>query len=471
MYQRKGGNHTQSLKLYLRENALELVVGGVLLLLVVSQLVYFWERVYFGHDDLSQIESYVWFFETEGRWMIYFMFPFMRYVNTHLALMADLFLFGIFSYICARQWLNAKRSLVVVLLLLLTPSIAFFVDWPIIGLPAFVFLAAAALSSRVMPRWAYFCLFGVLFNATYSNMYFLLPLLFLNERPSKQVLGLIWWVMGYLVGFAVAEVITYTVCGHFIELAEFRQPHYIRNWGDVVVNAKKALTYLNEHVRYLGNVGALVLAVSAATYCWKFRKYVWKGGLPWLVLAGVALSCYAQSIPAGIAVSLRTVHGLYIAVILGVIMSLRHNRVLLSVAVLVLGCRCFCMNATNLKCQNAIKAGLYSDIAQLNINPSSVKGVVMLSTDDDIKQIVELMKQRCRESCYPDINLNLDSWCAAPRRAGFENIAVRQWAIDCIRKNKIDLSEVRFIRQGIYNYAVYDEWLLLKINDFSSASF
>lgn len=441
----------------------EMAVGCLMLLMVLSQLSYFWDRTVFGHDDLSQIGSYYWNLECEGRWLIYLLFPVLRYCNTHVALVADIVFVCVFGYVCARRWLNSSQSILIAMLVTLAPSFVLFLDWPIIALPSIFLLAVAALVGNRMPLSLFFLAFGVLFNATYSNVYFLLPLLFLNEDSGTMLRVLFYWLIGYVVGVVVAELVTWAVCGHFVELAEWRKPHYIRSWADIEMNILRALRSALSHVRYMGKECGLVIFLSIVCFAWLYRNSKIRGLVMILVLALVSMSCYAQSVPVGIAVSMRTAHCLYFSLLLFVAVSCRKRRVILLIVALIWGGRCLNMNAMNLKWQNTVRSELNDGIVRLGVSPVEVKGLVMLANDNDVQETVKAIERAALVSNY-NLKMNLDSWSAAPRYAGFKSLWYRENAHEKLKELAIEERDLSFTTQGLYSFALSNGYLFVRFN-------
>lgn len=441
----------------------EMAVGCLMLLMVLSQFSYFWDRTVFGHDDLSQIESYYWNLESEGRWLIYLLFPVLRYCNTHVALVADIVFVCVFGYVCARRWLNSSQSILIAMLVTLAPSFVLFLDWPIIALPSIFLLAVAALVSNRIPLSRFFLVFGVLFNATYSNVYFLLPLLFLNEDSGTMLRVLFYWLIGYVVGFVVAELVTWAVCGHFVELAEWRKPHYIRSWADIEINILRALRSALSHVRYMGKECGLVIFLSIVCFAWLYRNSKMRGLVMVLVLALVSMSCYAQSVPVGVAVSMRTAHCLYFALLLFVAVSCRNCRYLMLFVVLIWGGRCLYMNAKNLEWQNAIRSEFYAGITHLNVAPVDVNGMVVLANDDDVTEALKIIERAAQVSSY-NLKMNLDHWAAAPRYAGFKSLWYRECVHEKIEELGIKERDLSYTTRGLYSFALCKGYLFVRFN-------
>ncbi len=446
------------------DKKLNLATICILATLVLNMLFLFAEREIFGHDDLSQIHGYGFFLSTEGRWVNWLLFPVLKYFSTPVALGLDMLLLGISGYYCARDWGSKYKQFQVGLLTILLPSMALFLDWPIIALPAIFLLAIASIVKTDLPPFIYFCLFGVLFNATYSNIYFLLPLFFLKEGPNELVRIIVYWFIGYIIGFAIAEIATYILCGQFIHLAEFRKPNYVSDWSSFCENVRHAYIKLHHHFSILGNKGILLTLLLIGTILLSIKKEAKKTIAVVIISGFVAVSIYAQSLPAGIAISIRTAHCLYFALFLLGCWCLRSHKILFCVFTLYTGGMFFHLNGSFITYQNSIKNAFYADIKKINVSPREVKGVIVISSDDDIKNASEEIAQKTVASTRGQLNYNLDYWAATSRKAGFKNILIRHNAINLLSEENIDLNHLNFTTCGIYQYALDKNYLIIGLN-------
>lgn len=443
----------------------EIVVCGVILLMVLSQFSFFWNRTVFGQDDMTQIESYYGNVESEGRWLIYLLFPMLRYFNAHVALVADFVCVGVFGYVCARKWLSSSRSLLISLLVLLTPSIAYFFDWPIIALPSMLLLAVAALVGKRISLFLFFVVFGVLFNATYSNVYFLLPLLFLNENSRTLLIVLLYWFAGYMIGFVVAELVTWVVCGHLIELAEWRNPHYIKTLQDVLQNGRKMVLQLESHLRYMGKIGAVVTSGAVLGFIFLFKQDKIRGLMVALVIAAVMMSTYAQAITAGVDVSLRTAHGLYMGLFVIAMLGMMRWRKLLIFGVLLLAFRCVYMNSQHLQYQNELRSSVCESIERIGISSTEVEGIILLVPEHaEMIAFGECVAERKKLSAYVGQGFSPWLWIACARTVGFKQFWVQEYGEQRLNEIGVNLDSMAFETKGLYRYTVVDNHLVVALN-------
>lgn len=445
------------------DKKLNLATICILATLVLNMLFLFAEREIFGHDDLTQIQGYGFWLSTEGRWVNWLLFPVMRHFSTPLALGLDMILLGISGYYCARDWGSKYKQVQVGLLIILLPSMALFLDWPVIALPAICLLSIASIVKADLPRFVYFCLFGILFNATYSNIYFLLPLFFLKEKPNELVRIIVYWVIGYVIGFAIAEIATYILCGQFIHLAEWRKPNYVTDWSSFSENVQHAYMQLHHHLSITGTRGLVMILLLIGAICLAIRKGA-KQTLVVVILAGfVALSVYAQSLPAGIVVSVRTAHCLYFALVVLGCWCLQSHKILFCIFTIYAGGLFFLINSDFIAYQNSEKNGFYADMQKINVSPGSVKGCIVISSDAEIKKAGEIIA-KAGKNPKTTLGSNLDSWAAVPRKAGFSKVLIRQEAINLLSEENIDLNRVSFTECGIYQYALEKNYLIVGLN-------
>jgi hypothetical protein len=253
------------------------------------------------------------------------------------------------------------------------------------------------------------------------------------------------------------------ICGHFIELAEWRKPNYIRSWSDIETNVLTAFGFASSHMRYMGKVCGLIGFLCIALFAWIYRNHKMQGLVLVLVMGLVAMSCYAQSIPAGIVVSMRTAHCLYFSMILFVLVCCRSHRFLLLIVVLIWGGRCLFMNAKNLEWQNSIRTAFREGIASMGVSPVEVHGLVMLANDNDVQEAVKVIEKASRTTSY-HLKINLDYWSATPRSAGFKSLWYRKAAEEKLKELDITTKDLSFSTRGIYSFALCKGHLFVRIN-------
>ncbi len=442
---------------------LEVVVGIAMVIMVLSQISYLWDRMIFAHDELTQLHSYWDKLQSEGRWLNYVLFPVLQHFNVYVAVVMNFLCVGLFGYVCAGNWLSERLSLLVALLFMLSPSVAFIIDWPLTVLPSLVLLALAALAYKRMSDWLFFPVFGLLFNGVLSNVYFLLPLLFLAEGNIRLVRIFLLWIGGYVVGVAFAEIATWLVCGDFIQLAEWRNPRPVHSIQDAVRNSQLMFAYFDGHLRYLGKLGAFVTLCALFVFVCQCRRN--KSIMLVLMLGVVMLSCYAQAFPLGILVSYRTVHALYMAIFLFVIISFAHHKRLLIISVMLLALQCLSRNSQMLNYQNELRETSVASIKQMGIDPVAVEGVVLLADESEIKELENLIIKRkeLKPLLFTSEGMIL-RWKREARFVGFKSVWMGKDARRKLDELAIEPDCVEFETKGLYRFAVLKNHLIVTLS-------
>ncbi|MCI0500304.1 MAG: hypothetical protein L0Y61_00975, partial [Epsilonproteobacteria bacterium] len=198
----------------------------------------------YRHDSLYYITQAFYFnvFTAEGRWINYIFYPITTLISGRLLSFFIVLSFFYFLYIVAYRWTkNIYYAALIALLFFQIPSMYDLVMWPATAACAFIVLLLSTFLVQRLPIYLFFIVFGILFFGTMSNFYYLLPLLYLDRlEPNdwgKNVrlffLKIIpAWAVGFIVGYAVAQLIIYANTGHLMEIAQWRGPHYIHTVGD-----------------------------------------------------------------------------------------------------------------------------------------------------------------------------------------------------------------------------------------------
>ena len=141
-----------------------------------------------------------------------------------------------FSFKCLENIFEKKYAFLCALTALFVPSIHLLNEWPQTSFLSFLFLAISAFIYRDISVKLFFLVFGIIFNGLLSHFYLLLPLLFINQKKTYKLL--IYWIIFFVIGFIFAELLTYILGGKLITLADWRRPHYIQNFYDIITNIK-----------------------------------------------------------------------------------------------------------------------------------------------------------------------------------------------------------------------------------------
>ncbi|SHF31850.1 hypothetical protein [Vibrio gazogenes] len=266
-----------------------------------------------AHDALPYMDSYVSKFVSEGRWVNFALFDTLRLVPAVVAgTLCNVFIF-IFGYQVAMgvrkdRWLACCFAL----LMINVPYFTMLFKWPMTLIPGTLMLALFSCIKDRYSRPVILLTSGILLFATYPAFYFLMPLLFirqLNEENFRSLLQfLCLWIVGYVLGYAVANlsVYSYTLLqngtGHFIEFVSWRKSTPSTDISGIIANIAKSAGNFERNARYLAALSPLFYIPAAITLIWALKhhlKYT-------LVALLVVFSIYASVIPLGVKVPLRS---------------------------------------------------------------------------------------------------------------------------------------------------------------------
>ena len=144
-----------------------------------------------------------------------------------------------------------------------------------------------------------------------SSLYFLMPLLFLKEiRRLADVKKLFTvyvlpWIICFIIGYLVANFITWLVTNEFITLAHWRHLNPSHDLASLVTNVKKAAYFFAAHIYYFSQqtgwfLGCCVIAFGVFHHDKQNRQQC-------RIIILVIFSCYATTITHGIITQYRTV--------------------------------------------------------------------------------------------------------------------------------------------------------------------
>lgn len=201
------------------------------------------------HDDLPYMNSFLLKLKEEGRWLVYCLsngtgYQWIYYINTSLIKLLNIALFAFFLYQVFAPLTQPRDCILLVVIALLMPSFIEQNYWPITTFPTYVVLALSCLLKKRLAKFIYFPLLGILFNGCLNQYYFLLPLLFMadDDSENKKLITLMTlWMIGFLVGFLFAELMTYWLTGDIIRIASWRNPQPIKSLADLAHNTQNAI--------------------------------------------------------------------------------------------------------------------------------------------------------------------------------------------------------------------------------------
>ena len=258
------------------------------------------------HDELYYQPDYFHKVEAEGRWLNYFLSSYLAKIPGFFCIVTVYLCLAVF---CLKAAWKTNRNLLLALAIALAclqfPFLSTQLSWPATTLPSFIVLLTACLLSDKIPKIIFFPLFAILFFGTLSHLYFLLPLLFLRNLNLQEALKLLLlWVFSFVVGFAVAQAITFSLTGHYIEIAGWRNPNPIQSWDDLVLNSGKILDAFLRINRTLSDMVGLVPIVGWGIVLLLGRRS--SDIYMFILITLSAAAVFASSVPLGLGVQGRT---------------------------------------------------------------------------------------------------------------------------------------------------------------------
>ncbi|OBT14792.1 hypothetical protein A9264_13530 [Vibrio sp. UCD-FRSSP16_10] len=266
-----------------------------------------------AHDALPYMAGYSEKFTTEGRWINFALYWPLKSLPAALAnSLSNLFLF-VFAY---KVIMGVKKdtwlALVLALVVLNIPNFTMLLKWPMTLLPGCFMLALFACIRKYLHPYTLLIAAGVLLFATYPAFYFLIPLLFLSTLRQASYLDIVKflcvWVLGYVLGYAVANGFVYlytALCtdhATFIHFVSWRHEAPSNSLSSLLTNIGKSAGDFTRNVKYLATLSAwffIPIAVTALWALFKHFKYT-------AMLIIVITSLYFSVVPLGVTVPLRS---------------------------------------------------------------------------------------------------------------------------------------------------------------------
>ncbi len=333
---------------------------------------------------------------SEGRWVNYFVFPLLRQVNPYLSLTVSLLSLGYFGYKCALNYTKDTRfALAFALAATQVPAFYSIVGWPLVTLPTFIILAIITyLSDKVRPSVLFF-LGAIFFFGALNNFYNLILLLILGKESSKGLknclLTLIAWGFFFVFGYAVALVMVRLLGGGWgLEIIPWRHPNPVHSWADLVKNTLRALGNLQGHFNLFG--GKLFGFAMVLWGICLFRRYRknWieyrPAALTFVFLLAVALSCYVQVIPMGLAVYSRTAYPIWLALLALALPLFRVSRPAALVHVLLVCTVYYSSSHASVHYFATLGHTWTTQVHLMNIDPKATDVLHLCMTDQEVKK-------------------------------------------------------------------------------------
>lgn len=461
-----GKHHVESLHAALERHALvlHLLVGILLLSMLVANALEIGKVNVWRHDAVFYFASYLSKLIEEGRWINHIVFPWLQLLNPLYALALSFGCLLYFSYRCAIQLVAAPSAMLIALAAVQISPLYAVLHWPVTPLMSFMLLAAAAYFYNKMDERLFFLLFGVLFGGGFNHFYNLLPLLFLGRLCSwRQTWHLLaYWILGFVLGFCVTNCALYVFTGKFIQVSAWRLPNPIHSYADLIVNVQRAYGSLHDHVRLFGNALAVLLVSCGALYALFQRRR--RPLLQMSIVLCVMLSCYAQAIPLGLDVYVRTAFPLYMGFLFILpICSGRSRLVVLFVSLICMPM--YIKNTSALRYYTAITNTWYSQLKALPVDAALYGNVVFLSSDADCLALEQRIIRNAKLKNELSEGLGTAMrWVPVAQAAGFTEVVYGPKAIE-VAARLAQSTEVVFTPTALYDYALSGDTLLIRFRE------
>lgn len=310
---------SQRIARYMTISAVLVLIGFTLPPLSDFLSVQFWR-----HDSIYYLSSYDGKLNSEGRWLNHILFSWLKHLPAWLSLIISYGAIGYFSFICSYRFnKDAWFSLLLALAVINIPMLRMQLEWPTTLLPAFLLVLFAPLLSRRLADYVFFPAYGVLLFGSFSSLYFLLPFLYVHSITPKMMLRiLLLWVISFVLGYAIAQLVVLLTSGEPIEVAGWRNPNPVHSTSSLFTNIQTMWGGLRSHSQFM--IGTITTPLLLLTLVWSLldEKPAHRGIITF-VTAIVFLAPYVTTIPYGIVVSGRTAFISMTALLLGLFL---HNR-------------------------------------------------------------------------------------------------------------------------------------------------
>jgi len=295
-----------------------LLFAATAVVIVTFLQVDFWrfDSLYYQHSYRTKLTS-------EGRWLIFLLFDFLKATPAKVALCLQLFSIAWFSFqVSYRINTDKHMSVVFTLFVLSVPQFYMQMLWPVVAVPAFCFLAITPFLKDRLKTPVFFIVTAIYFFSTFSFFYFLMPLLFIsnylkmeeNEKKAEAIMFfglLIQWIAAFFIGYVVANLIVYFISGNYVELAQWRQPNPVTDTASLINNVKRIAMFFTKHMAWFAAIINPYLAVYILFYLlFNVKKTPFKITILCVVSA---IAVYVSTVMHGIVISNRTVFTFFVA--------------------------------------------------------------------------------------------------------------------------------------------------------------
>lgn len=443
--------------------------SALVLLIFFSMEYYYILTIHvWRHDSFLYLPNYYGKFVAEGRWLIYIIFPYLRQISPHLSLTLSFAGLFYFSWVCARQLTDQRTALIFSLGILQIPAIYSLFGWPINPLPNYLLLVVAAVVARRLDFRVFFILFGILFHGAYNNYYNLLPLLYLAQVQDGRIrltTLLIYYVAGFIAGYAIAQLIVFSVNGTFMQIQSWRAPQPIDSIKSCIRNFNRAVASIKNHIMILPYhifIIAMIILCMILPYIQKFsyisRESLAKSQILLFIVAG---STYAQSFPLGLSVYVRTAFPLYFSMLCVPLLLSKKHHLISCLTILIIALSFFVPNINTLRYYHGVTSMYLDELTSITPHPERFKILFLpnakeLSTVEDKLVSLNSYKNSLNQSFKAP-----NRWAPVAYAAHFPAVLWGDAAKHALEK----LGPFTFTSGKLYDHAFVDDYLILKFND------
>ena len=394
----------------------------------------------YRHDSLYYMaqNDYLEKISSEGRWLNYIFFPILKSIPGNIWSIFVLSSFSYFTFISAYRWTqNVYYSGILALLFLQIPSFYDLIQWPAVVAPVFFILLLAIYLANRLPLFIFYILFSILFFATMSNYYYLLPLLhlsLLNNNDTKENIRILFfkiipaWAIGFVFGYVVMQIIVYVWLGHTMQIAAWRNPHYIHSLQDIVNNMKLSYHALEWHIKDIFSNKWLIYAsiFGVMVSFWGRKKDLFFLSL--FLFISIILIHYLVVLPVGIKIDTRTIVATWVGVfaIIFFIPIVKQWKIFLLTPIIILFTyNLYLRNHHNLQWYTTITNTHYDMLLKTSpMPPQMYDGVVLFSNDRQIQQRNDLISKKfeLHKDGYIEKLREFWRWATSAKEAGFKHV-------------------------------------------------
>ena len=305
-----------------------LVIYSLCAIIILSVYGNYFDFNVYGHDEVHYYQNFRFKLIEEGRWLNYLLHDVLRAIPLHvwsITLVATAFLF---FYMLLEQT-NISRTVCALFATCAITSVPFVSQslWPATFFPSIIsLLFVLSIKDNIGYKTTYI-LSGILLFGGLQNLYFMVPILFLDKflSPSVQIKTIfhhmLWWTAGCVAGICISLVMVFIITGQIgLEVAEWRQTNPIHDLQSAINNLNYIIRTYGEYFWNFTNLFNsyfyyILLVVAILINFQQRGRYIYV----LLVLLAVATSYFAFSLPLSPVIQARTLLPLYIAISLSLI--------------------------------------------------------------------------------------------------------------------------------------------------------